>query len=171
MHYFDQTEITQLSVHRVGNQQRQELLTLSNAPIQLNEELEKLLLMYFLQPFDREEYFQFIHPSSLDLNEVYSYVSNIFENPETLHEESINLAKHLYSKSSHPNIKQGELYTVYFQNVILDGQMMDAIGLFKSENKDNKISKETFKLLKNKIAELNNAIIEKDNTIKEKMMS
>ena len=54
MHYFDQTEITQLSVHRVGNQQRQELLTLSNAPIQLNEELEKLLLMYFLQPFDRE---------------------------------------------------------------------------------------------------------------------
>ena len=48
----------------------------------------------------------------------------------------MNLAKHLYEKSTHPKIKGGEFYTVYFKDCILDGETVDAIGLFKSENKD-----------------------------------
>jgi hypothetical protein len=36
----------------------------------------------------------------------------------------------------HPKIKAGELYVVYFQNCIVDGKNVDAIGIFKSENKD-----------------------------------
>lgn len=143
MHYFDQTNIKSLSVHRVGNHQRKELLTLSKAPIQLTEELQDLLHLYFLQPFDREEYFEFVHDSNLDLHEVYTYVSQIFENQESLHDQSIQLATHLYKRSTHPNIKQGEFYTVYFENVILEGEMMDAVGLFKSENKDTYLQVES----------------------------
>lgn len=33
-------------------------------------------------------------------------------------------------------IKGGEFYVVYFKNCILKGETLDAIGLFKSENKD-----------------------------------
>ncbi|MBR3572629.1 MAG: nucleoid-associated protein, partial [Bacteroidales bacterium] len=54
----------------------------------------------------------------------------------SLHEQSVNLAKHLYEQSSHPKIKGGEFYTVYFRDCIVDGDTVDAVGLFKSENKD-----------------------------------
>ena len=70
------------------------------------------------------------------LNEVYTYVSKIFDEPEQLYEQSVNLAKHLYEQSTHPKIKGGEFYTVYFKDCILDGETLDAVGLFKSENKD-----------------------------------
>ena len=55
---------------------------------------------------------------------------------ETLLEQSQNLAKHLYEQSTHPKIKGGEFYTVYFKDCIIDGETVDAVGLFKSENKD-----------------------------------
>lgn len=70
------------------------------------------------------------------MNEVYTYASKIFDNQEQLYEQSVHLAKHLYGKSTHPKIKGGEFYTVYFKDCILDGETLDAIGLFKSENKD-----------------------------------
>lgn len=78
----------------------------------------------------------FYHEADLNLNEVYAYASKIFENPKTLGEQSVNLAKHLYEHSNHPKIKGGEFYVVYFKECVIDGKAVDAIGLFKSENKD-----------------------------------
>lgn len=78
----------------------------------------------------------FYHEADLNLNEVYTYASKIFENPKTLGEQSVNLAKHLYEHSNHPKIKGGEFYVVYFKECVIDGKAVDAIGLFKSENKD-----------------------------------
>lgn len=68
---------------------------------------------------------------------MYSYVSAIFENQENLAQQSKYLAQSLYRKGVHPNIKGGEFYVVYFKNCLLDGEMTDAVGLFKSENKDS----------------------------------
>jgi hypothetical protein len=98
--------------------------------------MEKILSDYFLTPFTSEEYYQLYHESDLALNEVYTYISKIFDEPEQLYEQSVNLAKHLYEQSTHPKIKGGEFYTVYFKDCILDGETLDAVGLFKSENKD-----------------------------------
>jgi hypothetical protein len=70
------------------------------------------------------------------MNEVFACASKIFDNPDTLLEQSVNLAGHLYEQSTHPKIKGGEFYTVYFKDCIMDGETVDAVGLFKSENKD-----------------------------------
>lgn len=70
------------------------------------------------------------------MNEVFVCASKIFSHPETLLEQSVNLAKHLYEQSTHPKTKGGEFYTVYFKDCIIDGKTVDAVGLFKSENKD-----------------------------------
>jgi hypothetical protein len=70
------------------------------------------------------------------MNEVFACVNKIFDNPKTLLKQSVNLAKHLYDQSIHPKIKGGEFYVVYFKDCIIDGETVDAVGLFKSENKD-----------------------------------
>ncbi|ANI89606.1 hypothetical protein A9P82_10080 [Arachidicoccus ginsenosidimutans] len=124
-----------LSIHKVGNKET-ETLSLSGSEIAVNQELSELLTTYFLSSFKSEEYYQLHHDADLALNEVYAYVSAIFDNVAALHEQSINLAKHLYNQSTHPKIKGGEFYVAYFKDAALSGDRMDAVGLFKSENKD-----------------------------------
>jgi hypothetical protein len=123
-------------IHRVGNKANEENLFLSKANVELDDEIKSLLLEYFIKPFKSDEFFNFFHENELSLNEVYVYANKIFENPDDLHEQSVNLAKYLYECSNHPKIKGGEFYVVYFNDCFVDGQRADAIGLFKSENKE-----------------------------------
>lgn len=136
MIYKEYINIKSLLLHRVGNKLNQDKLILSKSPIELGEELNKALLNYFFSSFKSEELYQFYHDIELPLNEVYSCISKVFDNPNSVYEESINLAKHLYNQSMHPKIKSGEFYFVYFENCIINGDTFDAVGLFKSENKD-----------------------------------
>ena len=129
-------KIYECVLHKVGNKLRGEEINLSNSYLDGINHIRETLIDYFLTPFTSEDYYRFHHESDLSLNEVYSYVSKIFKNKDLLYKQSINLAKHLYEQSTHPKIKCGEFYTVYFKDCILDGETLDAVGLFKSENKD-----------------------------------
>ncbi len=128
--------IDSLAVHWVGNKNSDDGIILSKSEIELSEEISSVLLKYFISPIKHDELYEFTHNSSITLNEVYSYISKIFENPECFHEQSILLAKYLYENSEHPNIKAGEFYVAYFNNCDVDDESIDAIGIFKSENKD-----------------------------------
>ncbi len=138
MHYFDRTKMANnIAIHYVGNKSNEELILLSKQLQKIETiSLQDDLIQYYTQNFTNEEYYNLFHESSLNLNEVFTYVSRIFDNPDALYEQSVNLAKHLYEQSTHPKIKGGEFYTVYFKDCILDGETVDAVGLFKSENKD-----------------------------------
>ena len=128
--------IENCSLHLVGNKVADNGLYLSNTLLKLEDELKNTLANYFINSFISEEYYQLYHDSGIEYNVVYGAVSQIFDNPETLYDQSVNLAKHLYDQSTHPKIKGGEFYTVYFKDCIVDGDTVDAVGLFKSENKD-----------------------------------
>lgn len=123
-------------LHLVGNKSIEDKFIISNQVLDIDNELNLILSDYFLSPFTSKEYYQLYHDNDLALNEVYNYISKIFDEPKNIYEQSVNLAKHLYCKSTHPKIKGGEFYTVYFKNCILNGETLDAIGLFKSEKKD-----------------------------------
>jgi hypothetical protein len=128
--------IKEIVLHSVGNKGLDEFLKLSKRTLNIDDLLANILAKYFISSFKNNEYYILFHQVDLRLNEVYTYVSKIFDNPETLLEQSQNLAKHLYEQSTHPKIKGGEFYTVYFKDCIIDGETVDAVGLFKSENKD-----------------------------------
>ncbi|MGL4518175.1 MAG: nucleoid-associated protein [Phocaeicola sp.] len=130
------SNIENCALHKIGNRLRGEGVGLSNSLLTGVNAIQGVLINYFITPFKTEEYYQFHHDSDIALNEVYTYVSKIFEEREQLYTESVKLAKHLYAQSLHPKIKSGEFYTVYFKDCILDGETVDAVGLFKSENKD-----------------------------------
>lgn len=136
MLYTEYISIKRISLHIVGNKAAEEGLSLSATSLILKDDVKRLMLNYYLQPFVSDENYQLYHDSGIEYNVVYGAANAIFDNPEALYEQSINLAKHLYEQSTHPKIKGGEFYTVYFKDCILDGDTVDAIGLFKSENKD-----------------------------------
>jgi hypothetical protein len=126
----DSPQIKNIAVHSVGNKANEENIRLTKTLLQIDDDIAEILLHYFLVPFKSQEYYHLYHETDLSLNEVYSYISEVFTNPETLLEQSQNLAKHLYEQSVHPKIKGGEFYTVYFQDCVINGETVDAVGLF-----------------------------------------
>ena len=138
IHVSDIKDLERLTIHKVGNASNEDPLVLSQQPLELKDEtIGNLLLSYFIQPFtNNAEYFRFTHDADLHLNEVFKYCSLIFEDIESFQEQSVNIAKHLYKVSTHPKIKGGELYIVHFSKCQVDGEEVEAIGIFKSENRD-----------------------------------
>lgn len=128
--------IEEMYLHLVGNKIADENYILSKEKIKIERDLKSLLTHFFLSSFKSDEAYCFFHDVDLNLNESYTYITKIFEDSNNLYEQSKNLAKHLYNQSTHPKIKGGEFYVVYFKNCILGDELLDVIGLFKSENKD-----------------------------------
>lgn len=136
---FFEASLKSLSVHHTGNKLQDEYYKLSDAPLKVEDDLmNNLLMQFFLNPFQKSnEVYRFMHPSdNLDLNEVYHTADTIFWTPSIFHEGSECLAKYLYEVANHPKIKSGEFYVALFENVQIEGELLDAIGIFKSETKD-----------------------------------
>ncbi len=131
------THIESLSIHRVGNKSRNEAIFLSEQVYTPTDEIVPLLKEYFFKPFrDKEEnYFQFAHDVHLDYHDMYNFATEIFTNPESVHEVSKKITRHLFEQSNHPHIKNGEVYVAHLTHLSIDNNPVDAIGIFKSEIK------------------------------------
>jgi hypothetical protein len=131
------TQIETISIHRVGNKNKNEALFLSAEPFALNDETTGLLKEYFFKPFREKEenYLKLNHEVDLEFHELHKIASDIFTDPSTIHFNSKKIGTHLFEQSNHPHIKSGELYVAYLSNVVLDNEKVDAIGIFKSELK------------------------------------
>ena len=131
------THIESLSIHSVGNSSRNEPIFLSDNPYVLQDEIVPLIKEYFLKAFrDKEEnYFQFAHDVDLEYNEMFKMATEIFDNPSKTHEVSKKITQHLYDQSNHPHIKNGEVYVTHLTNISIDNNVVDAVGIFKSELK------------------------------------
>jgi len=136
---FFEATLSSISVHHVGNKSQNEMYSLSEYPVALKDELiANLLKQYFLAPFEKtNEVYHLTHSSGdLALNEMHHFASQIFEDENKFHETSAQIAKYLYEVADHPKIKPGELYVAYFKNLQIEGEVLDALGIFKSENKE-----------------------------------
>jgi len=131
------TQIESISLHQVGNKNKNEGVFLSKNPFTLNDETTGLLKEYFFKPFREKEenYFKFTHEVDIEFNTLHKIVSEIFEDPSCCHLNSKKIATHLFEQSDHPHIKKGEVYVGYLTGLLLDNQKVDAIGIFKSELK------------------------------------
>ena len=129
--------IESLSIHRVGNKSRNEAFFLSEQPYNLNDEIVPLLKEYFFKPFREKEenYYQFAHDVDLEYNDMFNLATEIFANPSSGYDISKKITQHLFEQSNHPHIKNGEVYIAYITNISIDNNVVDAIGVFKSEIK------------------------------------
>jgi hypothetical protein len=141
---FSTSTLSQLSVHEVGNRNNGEQLYASAEPLAIeNEELVEALNLYFLKPFQSPIFYQFTSSTdNAELNPMFTFASEVFEHPTAFHINSIHIAKHLFEATQHPNIKAGDLYVAYIEHCLVDGVIADAIGIFKSEQKDPFITSE-----------------------------
>ncbi len=135
MPVFESSSITSVAVHRVGNKETSEGYILSDKLVKLSESLQDLMATFFISPFKVEEYYHFCDDADLQLNEMFHMACDIFDDPDSILDVSKQMAVHLYNASTHPNIKSGDFFVVYFSECQFNGEVTNAIGVFKSENK------------------------------------
>jgi hypothetical protein len=133
------TQIDSISLHRVGNKNKNEAIFLSDKPHNLNDETTGLLKEYFFKPFREKEenYFHFSNEVDVEFNEMFKIITNIFDDPDSIHANSKKIASYLYEQSNHPHIKSGELYIAHLTGLLLDNVKVNAVGIFKSELKQD----------------------------------
>jgi hypothetical protein len=131
--------IEKVSVHNIGNKTNGEELHLSKSLLDISDvKVRELLSKFFLTPFSDPEYHSFTFSNEdFTLNPLYVFSSHIFEDVKQFQKTSVDIAKHLYELSIHPQIKSGDLFITYFSEIVVEDEVTDAVGIFKSENKQS----------------------------------
>ena len=128
-------ELDKLVLHFVGNKTNGDGVRFSNILTQY-ENIERYIKQLINNNFKSYELYCFYFLPSLELNPMFQFVSSIFKDPNTFIEQSQNSARYLYDKSVNPQTKGGELCFSYLKDCELNGESVDCIGIFKSENKE-----------------------------------
>ncbi len=136
---FSNASITQVSVHSVGNKTNEEDLILSKELLNIDElMIQGLLFKFFTTPFSQVEFNAFTFSNGdFSMNPLYQFASKIFDNEKTLHKNGIDIVTYLYEIALHPQIKSGDLFIAYFKDIEIAEAITDAIGIFKSENRQS----------------------------------
>ena len=135
---YSQVSINQLVIHQIGNRSEGGDILFSRSPVKLidDDPVLDVLNSYFFKSFKNEAVYSFYHDTDIEKNEMYNLATKIFEGPEEFYDVSVHTANLLYNKSNHPMIKGGEFYMAYFENCVIEGEVVNALGIFKSENKE-----------------------------------
>lgn len=131
---FTSATATGLVLAKVGHPQRDEPLQTSKEVFRIEEADQETLTAIFLKPFKSLTGHRFSHHSSLDQHEMNAHASAIFNSPDGLLEKGCDIAKRLYAKSNHPNIKSGDLCISLIENIEVNGDLTQGICILKSES-------------------------------------
>lgn len=108
-----------------------------------NEEEEEILKKIFLKPFTASAAtYEFSHSIDLELHPLFKLSKSIFHGAD-FETVSQQIHQHLKTTSKHPNIKDGDLFIVKYDDVKLNNQHYTALGIYKIENKENFIETNT----------------------------
>ena len=132
---FKDAQLAGMALAKVGNSGRDEPLQTSQQTCQFQDEEAELLTANFLKSFKSLELNGLTHHSDLNNNELFTYATAIFDQNETLVENAAKIAGHLHAKSTHPNIKAGDLCVSLMEGIMCDGEVAQALIIVKSESK------------------------------------
>lgn len=133
---FTRADLDLVSIHYVGNKGLGDDLTLTEKTVKMDDDFLKLTIMnYFTHPFKDDIYYKFKNKNEMNFGDVKSLVEDVFKDKGLFIESSKGIASHLYNQTMHPKINSGELIVTYFRDVLVDGVICDAVGIFKSEKK------------------------------------
>lgn len=129
----DQAVADRLIFHRVSTDEASVQLNTEESDIS-NEEENRLIRNIFLKPFQSagatwefktEGAQNTLHQIAKEIHNDGNFVIG-----------SVNISKHLQNVSTHPNIKDGDLFVIKFSDVMWQGNLCEALGIYKVENKE-----------------------------------
>lgn len=135
---FSAANLRRLATAWVGNKNRYEGINIPRQTLTpLHDVAQEMLTGAFLKPFEKtEEFFYFFHEEDVSNHPVYQHCMAIFQDAENLGKEAGLLAQRLYECSEMPKIQGGEFFVAYFDDLLLQGEPVQAVALIKIQTKD-----------------------------------
>lgn len=108
---------------------------INNAEMNLRNENQEILKEFFLKPFaNKKNEYVFSHHVDLKYNVVYQIILNMFQGADFV-QSSVDLYKHLHAISTSPTIKDGDVFVVKVEDVLIGNTYYEGIGVVKIETK------------------------------------
>lgn len=130
---FDSASIEGIVLAKVGNPQREEPLETSKELFSVERDDQEMLSTLFLKPFKNLSGHTFRHHAALEQHEMNNHSKAIFNEEGALLKHGQEIASRLYEKSTHPNIKSGDLCIALMTDIEVDGEPTLGICILKSE--------------------------------------
>lgn len=128
--------ISKLIIHKIGNKFNNTRNAFSDEPVVFDEDSYRLMLSYLLKPFTNTvESFRFYHHADVQMNDMFNYSKQAFQEEVDFVELSQNIVQHLYEQSNSAQIKTGDVLVVLFDDIEYNDVNTSALGVFKIENK------------------------------------
>lgn len=130
--------ISKFIIHKVGNKFNDTKNAFSEKLVDFDEASYDLMLPFLLKLFGNQvQSYRFNHHANIALNEINTYVTQMFNEEQAFIETSKHIVMHLYEQSNSANIKTGDVLVVMFEGIEFREITTNAIGIFKIENKVN----------------------------------
>lgn len=130
--------ISKFIIHKVGNKFNSTKNAFSEKAVHFDQASYELMLPFLLRPFTSVvQSYRFNHHANVSLNEINTYTTEMFNDTSQFVEYSKHIVTHLFEQSNSAQIKTGDVLVVHFENIKYNEMAVDAIGVFKIENKIN----------------------------------
>ncbi|HOZ50525.1 MAG TPA: nucleoid-associated protein [Chitinophagaceae bacterium] len=138
----DESVLRELIYHKISVNEAESVYSDGIYTYQNVDEME-IMKKIFLKPFlSNTTTYEFTHGIDIDLNVLFKLAKDI-QNGNDFVQVSKQIGQHLQMVSKHPNIKDGDLFVVKIDQISLNGDQFDGIGIFKIENKESFIETST----------------------------
>lgn len=130
--------ISKFIIHKVGNKFNDTKNAFSDNVVDFDEASYELMLPFLLRPFaSLVQSHRFNHHADINLNEINSYSTQLFNDDDAFVDISKHIVTHLYEQSTSAQIKTGDVLIVMFEGIEFRDMTTNAIGIFKIESKVN----------------------------------
>lgn len=139
---FNEASINKFIIHRVSIENDKSFLS-DTIFETTNDDDDETLKRIFLKPFQVSSItYEFKHDVDIELNTLLKLSKSIYNKGDFLG-KSKNIHQHLKAVSKHPNIKDGDLFVVKFDEIKMNNKYYDGLGIYKIENKESFIETST----------------------------
>ncbi len=133
-------KIGRLAIHKVVSKTSEEENRFSSETVELSDDMKELMIQFFFSSLSTETLYTFSEDALLTEGSVYDLSRTLFHDEDRFLDTSRRIAELLHESSTHPKVKDGDLYVVLFEETRVEGKSRRALGLFKSEVKETYIN-------------------------------
>jgi hypothetical protein len=134
MFSIDQAAAERLIFHRISSDDANVQYSTEELDVS-NEEESVLIKNIFLKPLQSVGATWEFRKDDLGSNTLNALAKELYDDGNFVI-GSVNIGKHLKNVSTHPNIKDGDLFVLKFSDILYNGNLCEGLGIYKVENKE-----------------------------------
>lgn len=133
----DDAVIADIAIHKIGNKKALQELVLGQSLFEPDSDELAILQGFFLDHFKSVEFYNFkLANSEVAHSQVWQLVTEIFNDEQTFHAHTCQMARLLYALTESDLLDSGILFACLVRDIMIGDELTDAIGIYLCSDSD-----------------------------------